>query len=351
MEHDNEDREMNKKSPRKAMELIIAHFNPQELKSLDKEQGSRTNIPGTMTPHYKGLEKILSTPGAQHMVRKAFEHHASGGAVGESAREVESMKARGRHGDTEMAYIGPNTKRVLDSLLSDVTGGRINERNNKHPSTGKPEYFGLGKFLGGVGKTVSSGLNTLGNAAGNFATNALPGAIAGGMMGGPEGALAGGMEGGLSGMMAPQQQMPQQPQYQPPQYSNYQPGQMQSQMNQANQQGQSQLGQASQYGQNQLGQANQRGQSAMSNMNQMGQGLISHLANRASQGLNQGTQYGQNAMNQGTQMGQGAMQQGAQHGQHAMNQANNFGQQQANQYDQQRQQQQQYGQPPYGYGR
>lgn len=214
-----EDREGSRKKRGKAMELIIAHFNPRELEVMDREQGGRTHIPGTDTPHYKGLEKLMSNSNVEHLVRRAFEKHAEGGRIGESARDIEDMKRKGRFGDSEMAYIGPNTRRIFDRITADLTG---NSKKNAHPSTGKPEYFGLGSFLGGIGKTVSKGVSSLGNMAGqaangvmhaaapvaqglgNFAMNAAPGAIMGGLMGGPAGALEGGMMGGMQGMMGGQ---------------------------------------------------------------------------------------------------------------------------------------------------
>lgn len=314
------------------MELILAHFNPKELESLDEKQGGRTYIPGTKTPHYKGLERLMSNPAVEHMLMQSFERHAAGGMIGETARNIEKMKAKGRFGDTEMAYIGPRTKKFLDRTLSDTTGGRTTAENNKHPSTGKPEYFGLSSMFGGLGKTISKGVSGLGhavsggiNSLGNVATKALPGAIMGGMMGGPEGAMMGGLSSAMQSNGHPGGMPQQGGGYSP--YPGYQPGAAQGQMNQMNQQGQAGLGNL-----------NQMGQNLMANANQWGQNAISSLANKASQGLTQGTNYGQNSLNQGTQYGQGMM-----------NQANQMGQGMANQYDQQQQQrQQQYS--PYGGG-
>lgn len=323
---DNEEEEkMHERKRKSPMELHLAHFNPQELEVLDEQQGGRTHVPGTKTPHYKKIEIMLSSPGGEEAFRKVFEKHASGGQIGESKRHIEELKRKGRFGDNEMAYIGNNTRRIFDRTVKDLSG---DHRENKNPHTGHPEYFGLGSLFSGLKKGVNTAGNMLGqfgNQAMNSIEQAAPGMMEGGlqgmMMGGPEGALLGAGMGGVGSMMGGGAQ-PQQ---------GYQPGQAQGQMNQANQ-----------YGQQGVGNMNQMGQNAMTNLNQMGQGAISSLANRASRGLSQGTQYGQNSMNQG-----------AQSAQNGMNQANQYGQGMANQYDQnmlqqqQLQQQQQYN--PYGY--
>ena len=186
MEHEfeSEGRTEGKKQRAKPMKLIIAHFNPKELETLDEKQGGRTYIPGTDTPHYKGLEKLFEDPENEARFMKAFENHAAGGMIGESKREIENMRTKGRFRDSVMAYIGPNTRRIFDRATADLTG---NTGKNENPMTKKPEYFGLSKMLGGIGRGVSK-----------FATGALPGAIMGGMMGGPAGAMEGGMMGGMS---------------------------------------------------------------------------------------------------------------------------------------------------------
>jgi hypothetical protein len=305
-DEDDREEERHEKKRKKPMELHLAHFNPKELEVLDDQQGGRTTVPGTKTPHYKKIEIMLSTPGGEEAFRKVFEKHASGGQIGESKRHIDELKRKGRFGDSEMAYIGGNTRRIFDKTVKDLSG---DHRENKNPHTGHPEYFGLGSIFSGIKNGIGSAgkfLGNMGNQAMHAIGTAAPGMIQGGltglMEGGPEGALLGAGMGGLGSMMGGGGQ-PQ---------GNYQPGQAQNQMNQMNQQGQQGIGQANQYGQN-----------AMSNMNRMGQDMISNLANRASQGLHQGTQYGQNQMNQGTQ-----------YGQNAMNQANQYGQNQANQYDQ-----------------
>lgn len=317
---DNEEEEkMHERKRKSPMELHLAHFNPQELEVLDEQQGGRTHVPGTKTPHYKKIEIMLSSPGGEDAFRKVFEKHAAGGQIGESKRHIEELKRKGRFGDNEMAYIGKNTRRIFDRTVKDLSG---DHRENKNPHTGHPEYFGLGNVFSGLKKgfnTAGNMLGQVGNQAMSTLGQAAPGMLQGGlqglMMGGPEGALMGAGMGGLGSLMGGQPQ------------PGYQPGQAQNQMNQANQ-----------YGQQGVGNMNQMGQNAMANLNQMGQGAISNLANRASRGLNQGTQYGQNTMNQG-----------AQYAQNGMNQANQYGQGMANQYDQQQQQrQQQYN--PYGYG-
>ncbi len=167
--------------------FTLAHFNPKELNILDEMQGGRTNIDDTDDlRHYGQLEKMMSQPHIEKIIMKEYEHHAKGGHVGEILREADNMRHKGRHGDSEMALIGPNTHRVMNHLMN---GGSIN------PMTRKPEYFNFGSFLGGIGKHLMG---------------ALPGAAAGFMSGGPLGALMGGGSSLMSGMMGGEGGQPQQ---------------------------------------------------------------------------------------------------------------------------------------------
>lgn len=206
MEHEENEHPSMERKRKKPMDLILAHFNPKELEAMDAAQGGRTHIPGTKTPHYKRLEIMISAPGGEDMFRKAVENHASGGQIGESRRRIDEMKRKGRFGDTVMAYIGSNTNRVFDKAVKDLTG---DQRENRNPHTGHPEYYGLSNFLGGLrkgfdrmGSGLSHGFQKMGSTLGGFTNDALShlrsaapdmiqGALQGGMEGGPEGALAG----------------------------------------------------------------------------------------------------------------------------------------------------------------
>ncbi len=215
--------ERKRKSP---MKLTLAHFNPKELDHFDEEQGGRSEVPGTDTPHYKRLEIVISQPGGSEHFNRAFERHASGGMVGEKARHIRDLQRKGRFGDTKMAYIGPKHKELLDRALYDLTGTK--PENNKNPHTGHPEYYGLSSFFGGIGKglnkfgrTMQNGFNSAGSTLGGMSNEflghlkdaampALQGALQGGLEGGPEGALMGAGMGGMQGfgqsLMSPSNQ-------------------------------------------------------------------------------------------------------------------------------------------------
>lgn len=125
-----------------------AHFNPQELKVLDRAQGGPTFIPGTSIRHYAGLENNM--PQMEGLLNKRYERFAKGGQPGEFMRQADEMRKRGRNGDSEIAVIGPRTRKVFNHLMN---GGSIN------PVTKKCEYFGLGDFFSNMGSKISSGFN------------------------------------------------------------------------------------------------------------------------------------------------------------------------------------------------
>jgi hypothetical protein len=167
----------------------LAHFNPKELDELNSWQGGKKLYPGSKDLHdLSGVEKLLSNPENEKKIMTIYEGHAKGGRIGDLLRDADRMRHKGRNGDNEMAMIGPHTERIFNRIL----GGRC-----ENPATRKPEYFNLGGFLGGIGKTFTKGLGSMGG----HLMNAIPGAIQGGMMAGPEGALAGGGASLLGGMM------------------------------------------------------------------------------------------------------------------------------------------------------
>ena len=163
----------------------IAHFSPSELHILDEMQGGEHRL-GHMR-HFAPLEKILHDPKIKSILLKHYEAHAKGGRIGDMLREADKMKRKGRFGDTEIALVGPKTIEIFNHIMH---GG------SKNPHTGKHEFFNLGGFLGGVGKTIGRGVKAVGKYAGPVAGalgKALPGAVAGFTTGGPLGALAGGV--------------------------------------------------------------------------------------------------------------------------------------------------------------
>ena len=190
------------------MKMDVAHFNPKELKILDESLGGPFIVPHTTTRHYGPLETLLEqNPHVERLFMKEYERHAKGGQIGEILMNAERLRKMGRNGDSEIAYIGPRTKELFNRMMH---GGSTN------PGTKKPEYFGLGNLIGGIGNTLKGigkgAINTVGNigkgvvngvkglaghavhgakSAVTGIANNLPGMVIGGLMGGPPGALAG----------------------------------------------------------------------------------------------------------------------------------------------------------------
>ena len=143
--------------------MIAAHVSPHELTIMDHLQGGQEHGPAGARS-YSGLEALLKNPhiveSVHHHARRHAEHHAHGGM----ASEVEHLKDGGRNGDSEIAFIGPNTHHLFNQLAGHAT---------MNPNTGHPEYFSIGKALGGLWNTIKSGAgNLLGSAV-----KAAPGAL------------------------------------------------------------------------------------------------------------------------------------------------------------------------------
>lgn len=135
-----------------------AHFNKNELPTLDDLQGGATFIPGTKIRNYKRLEKSLSSnPQFRQGVDSHLQHLARGGQIHSIREQGDNIRRSGRHGDTEAAIIGPHTRAMLNHYLG---GGSIN------PHTGKCEYWGLSDMLSGLkglGDNVYNGMKSVGN--------------------------------------------------------------------------------------------------------------------------------------------------------------------------------------------
>ena len=139
--------------------FILGHFNKAELPMLDTWQGKASYIPGTKIRHYKGLEKRFV---GDHIFSDTLNKHVDGhmrtGRLQELKEQAAHLKKLGRHGDTEVALIGPHTRRFLDHC----TGGDVNPHDGGHP-----EYFNLGDVLGGIGGAISPYVKSAGNWIGN----------------------------------------------------------------------------------------------------------------------------------------------------------------------------------------
>jgi hypothetical protein len=152
------------KGGRAKHQKILAHFNPKELHVMDHLQGHTERCPKTGLRSYSHLEELLKNPhivGTVH--RHARQHHAMGG-------NIARLEAGGRHGDTEMALIGPHTNHLFHQLAG---------RSTINPNTGHPEFWsmnsvlsGLGGALKGAGSAAARGLSSVASAAAPLARQA-----------------------------------------------------------------------------------------------------------------------------------------------------------------------------------
>lgn len=128
--------------------LIAVHMNPKELDILDHYQGHRKYAPdhNRMYPDLEGVFRNAHIK--ENLIHHAREHFASGGAVPPASYAVGGpiSAANGVHGDSMVAYIGPHMKQVFNEALG--------HKYNRNPLDGHPQYWNLGGFLGGIGKSI-----------------------------------------------------------------------------------------------------------------------------------------------------------------------------------------------------
>ncbi len=143
---------------------ILAHFNPKELHVMDHLQGHSEKCPKTGLRSYTHLEELLKNPhisGTIHRHSHAHrEHHSMGG-------NIEHLAEGGRHGDTEMALIGPHTHHLFHQLAG---------RSTTNPHTGHPEFWSLGGVLGGLGGAIKGAASSAGRGLSSAARAAGQGA-------------------------------------------------------------------------------------------------------------------------------------------------------------------------------
>ncbi len=134
--------------------MTTVHMNPHELHVLDHLQGQPEYGHGGERK-YSHLEELLKNPHIVENVRHhARQHHAEGGLT----PGMEHLREGGRHGDSELAMIGPHTRHLFNELAGHPT---------PNPNTGHPEYFSISNALSGIWKSVK-------NNAGDFARAAAP---------------------------------------------------------------------------------------------------------------------------------------------------------------------------------
>lgn len=163
--------------------MTKVHMNRHELNVLDHLQG------GPEYGHegikvFSHLEELLKNP---HIVQNVHHHaqrhhHAFGGDI-----RNEIMRRMGRHGDNELAMIGPHTHRLFNEMAGYPT---------RNPHTGHPEYFSIGKALSGLWHGIKGVASPVVNAVKGIAQGAAPVVLpALGAEFGPMGVLAGNMAG------------------------------------------------------------------------------------------------------------------------------------------------------------
>jgi hypothetical protein len=172
--------------------LIAAHFNPRELDYLDHVQGHTLKIGPDQRRSYKPLEGPLANPHIMSNLHVHTREHLANGGAALPMHKAEA--ADGRNGDSELAYIGPHLRGILDVYAGHKT---------RNPYDGHPEYFSLSGLLGGLGSAIG-GIPLIGGALSSVAKNVLPmaGTALGTMFGGPMGGMIGGQGANmLSGAM------------------------------------------------------------------------------------------------------------------------------------------------------
>jgi hypothetical protein len=141
--------------------MTKVHMNPNEIRILDHLQG------GPEFGHegikvFSHLEELLKNP---HIVQNVHHHaqrhrHAFGGAIGN-----EAMRRLGRHGDSELAMIGPHTHRLFNEIVGHPT---------RNPHTGHPEYFSLSSALSGLWNGIKQVASPVVNAVKGVAQGVAP---------------------------------------------------------------------------------------------------------------------------------------------------------------------------------
>lgn len=131
---------------RRGPKMVKAHFSPVELDVLDHFQGEReTHGPSGMRS-FRKLDGVIGNPhissNLHHHCREQREENGDHLAHGGMPHHFQHPSASfGRHGDTEMALIGPHLRHFLDAYAGKKT---------QNPHDGEPEYFSLSGLFSGI---------------------------------------------------------------------------------------------------------------------------------------------------------------------------------------------------------
>lgn len=169
--------------------LILAHFNSNELRNLDKAQGGRLENKEGLPVYTKLYHMIKKNPEMRDHLNELFElgkMHQKGQETHLSKR-LNKLAADGIGGDTELALIPKKLSDMLDHVIGGVS---------RNPKDGYKQYFlgalaalaapmllqggmaGMGTMIGSMGKKLSNSVQRpqaqsiqRPNAQANFAQN------------------------------------------------------------------------------------------------------------------------------------------------------------------------------------
>lgn len=136
----------------KHKKMTLVHMNPHELSLLDHLQGGSEYGHGGIKA-YSHLEELLKNPHIVESIHRHAHHHRQHHAYGGPSQQ--NMAALGRHGDSELAMIGPHTHGLFNQIAGYPT---------RNPYTGHPEYFSIGGALSGLWNTIKGAVPTVTNA-------------------------------------------------------------------------------------------------------------------------------------------------------------------------------------------
>ncbi len=144
--------------------MIDAHFNIHELDHLDHLQGKKMVDRRSGERIYPHLEELIKNPHVRDNIHHHFKQHlATGGHVEdqETGHQLHQLAMDGRHGDREIAKIGPHTHHLFNYMAGHAT---------RNPHDGLPEYWSLSGMLGSAGNAIKG----FGSKAIDYAKKAAP---------------------------------------------------------------------------------------------------------------------------------------------------------------------------------
>ncbi len=143
----------------------LAHFSPEELKTLTDHSGDGP-MPGTSLTHLKNLEEMMKNPHVRGSILHHFHDSLAKGETHPEEREHHRRVLRATGG--QPALVGEETGHVLNHLMG---GGQPAAHENGR------QYHGFGGFIKkGLGKVAGAARGVVKNAVGT-ARGAVKGAV------------------------------------------------------------------------------------------------------------------------------------------------------------------------------